>query len=58
MYEKIAWENFLKTGDIESYLEYRKFMSLNGDLNVEKNEGDFLNEFNESKGNSDKRNSL
>lgn len=29
MYEELAWENFLKTGDIESFLEYKKIKELN-----------------------------
>jgi len=28
MYENIAWNNFLKTGNIESFLEYRKIIDL------------------------------
>ncbi len=28
MYEELAWENFLKTGDIESFLEYKKIKEL------------------------------
>lgn len=28
MYEKIAWNNFLKTGNIESFLEYRRILDL------------------------------
>jgi hypothetical protein len=58
MYEKIAWETFLKTGNINSYLEYKKFVSLDANINVQENEGDFLDGFNQGKGNSYKRNSL
>lgn len=29
MYEKIAWNNFYKTGDLESFLEYKKIKELN-----------------------------
>jgi len=28
MYEKIAWNNFVKTGNIESFLEYKRIMDL------------------------------
>lgn len=28
MYENIAWNNFLKTGNIESFLEYKKIIDL------------------------------
>ena len=55
MYEKIAWETFLKTGNINSYLEYKKFTSLDANINVQENEGDFLDGFNQGKGNSYKR---
>ena len=58
MYEKIAWETFLKTGNINSYLEYKKFTSLDANINVQENEGDFFHGFNQGKGNSYKRNSL
>ena len=58
MYEKIAWETFLKTGNINSYLEYKKFTSLDANINVQENEGDFLDGFNQGKGNGYKRNSL
>lgn len=58
MYEKIAWETFLKTGNIDSYLEYKKFMSLDGNIDVQSNEGDFLNGISQNQGNSYKRNSL
>lgn len=49
MYEKIAWENFLKTGDIESFLEYRKLMDLNSRSN--ENIGEKLYETDKSKRN-------
>lgn len=29
MYEKIAWDNFYKTGDVESFLEYKKIKEIN-----------------------------
>jgi hypothetical protein len=28
MYENIAWNNFLKTGNIESFLEYKRIIDL------------------------------
>lgn len=28
MYEEVAWNNFLKTGSIESFLEYKKIVDL------------------------------
>ena len=56
MYEKLAWNNFEKTGDIESFLEYRKFMEVNEELNIDnkimQNIGELLNEIDKSKGNS------
>ena len=33
MYEEIAWKNFLKTGSVESFMEYKKLSSLNNDIN-------------------------
>lgn len=31
MYEKIAWNNFYKTGDLESFLEYKKIKQINSE---------------------------
>lgn len=28
MYEKIAWNNFVRTGNIESFLEYKRIVDL------------------------------
>lgn len=52
MYEKLAWDNFIKTGSVESFLEYRKILEINNNLNTVKNikeiknqnVGDFVNE--------------
>lgn len=60
MYEKLAWDNFLKTGNIESFLEYRKIAALNNNLNniqennnkTIQNVGELLNEIDKSKGDS------
>lgn len=51
MDEKNAWENFYKTGSIESYLEYK---SLKNSLKV----GENNIEANKSEGDNNKRNSL
>ena len=53
MYEEIAWNNFCKTGSLESFLEYRKINELNN-INMEfiKNEGIIIDELNKSKRNS------
>ena len=63
MYEKIAWNNFLKTGSIESFIEYKKLLKTNEeigiisvpnnvDLNIKKNVGVLINELDKSKRNS------
>lgn len=37
MYEDIAWNNFLKTGNMESFLEYKRIIDIkNGIEDVEK----------------------
>lgn len=56
MYENLAWNNFLKTGDIESFIEYKKLMEMNG--YIVNNKGVQFDETNQGKGNSDKRNLL
>lgn len=50
MYEKIAWNNFCKTGNLESFLEYKKIMQINADRL--ENEEIILDELNKSKGDS------
>lgn len=51
MYEKIAWENFYKTGNVESFLEYKY---LKNKLML----GEDESEANQSKGNNNKGNAL
>ena len=53
MYEDLAWDNFCKTGNLESFLEYKKINEINN-KNIEelKNEGIILDELNKSKRNS------
>lgn len=64
MYEKIAWNNFCKTGSIESFLEYKKLINLNSSDeildSIENIEyiGDILSEFDKSKGDSNKGDTL
>jgi len=58
MYEKLAWNNFEKTGDIESFLEYRRLMETNLNMNniedvnnkIRQNIGELLNEIDKGKG--------
>ncbi len=49
MYENLAWNNFVKTGDIESFLEYRKLIEMTNYLQKQKE-----NKLNEA--NQDQRN--
>ncbi len=59
MYEKIAWENFCKTGDIESFLEYKKILKLNNEMqNLDGEKGDVISELDKSKGDSNKGNNI
>ena len=50
MYEEIAWNNFCKTGSLESFLEYKKINELNN-INMEfiENEGIIIDELKKSK---------
>ena len=53
MYEDLAWNNFCKTGNIESFLEYKKLSEINNkDIEILENEGIILDELDKSKGNS------
>ena len=57
MYENFAWEQFLITGNLETFIEYRKIMQLNENNIYEKTDG-VVNEAYQSKGDSDTRSSL
>lgn len=62
MYEKLAWNNFLKTGNVESFLEYKRLVEVNNNLSlnqmqntneiIKQNVGELLNEIDKSKGDS------
>lgn len=53
MYEEIAWNNFCKTGSLESFLEYKKINELNNrNMEFIENEGIIIDELNKSKRNS------
>ena len=59
MYEKIAWENFCKTGDIESFLEYKRILKLNNEMqNLFEKKGDGISELDKSEGDSNKGNNI
>ncbi len=45
MYESFAWNHFINTGDIETYLEYKELIKL-------KEKGEVTNETYKSEGNS------
>jgi len=55
----LAWNNFYKTGDIQSFLEYRKFndineVNLNNTQQIMQNLEGMINEINKGEGNSNK----
>lgn len=53
MYEDLAWNNFCKTGNIESFLEYKKLSEMNNkNIEILENEGIILDELDKGKGNS------
>lgn len=62
MYKDLAWNNFLKTGNIESFLEYKRLVEVdnilpinnmqNIDERIRQNVGELLNEIDKSKGDS------
>ena len=33
MYEDLAWKSFIKTGNLESFLEYKKIKEIKENLN-------------------------
>lgn len=59
MYEKIAWDHFYKTGNLESFIEYRKLMQINSNMpNELKGKGDAFSELNKDKSSSNKGNNI
>ena len=56
MYKNFAWENFMKTGNLETYIEYRKIADLDRGINEKK--GEIVDETYQSEGDSNKRSSL
>lgn len=47
MYEQLAWNNFYKTGNIESFIEYKKINEVK-----QENEGKSFDGLNKSKRNN------
>ena len=53
MYKDIAWNNFCKTGNIESFLEYKKLMQIDESSLIEiEDKGLILDELDKGKRNS------
>lgn len=60
MYENIAWNNFERTGNIESFLEYMQIQKVKKDLEQKSQielEG-IMNEVDKGEGDSNKRNNI
>lgn len=53
MYKNIAWNNFCKTGNLESFMEYKKLEELSGNIKLE-NIGELEDEVNQSEGDCNK----
>lgn len=58
-FKNLAWNNFCKTGDIQSFLEYRKLNEFNGIENnntqqLMQNLEVMINEIDKGEGNSNK----
>lgn len=52
MYENIAWENFKKTGNIESFLEYKEILKTKEEMEYNFNIEGIQNESNKTYGDS------
>lgn len=60
MYENIAWNNFERTGNIESFLEYMQIQKVKKDLEQKSQielDG-IMNEVDKGEGDSNKRNNI
>lgn len=57
MYENFAWEQFLITGNVETFIEYRRLMALNSN-DIYGKKGDIVNETCQSERDSNTRGSI
>lgn len=62
-FKNIAWNNFYKTGDIQSFLEYRKLNNIDGfginnTQQIMQNLEVMINEIDKGEGNSNKRSTI
>lgn len=57
MYEKIAWNNFIKTGDVQSFLEYRRLVEMN-QCSLKDEGVQLVDETYQNKGDCNQRNTL
>lgn len=57
MYKDLAWNQFMKTGNIETYMEYKKIEALR-DMIDDNKKGGITDETYQSERNSNKRSSL
>ncbi|MGN1013067.1 MAG: hypothetical protein ACI4ON_04485 [Clostridia bacterium] len=56
MYKNLAWNHFIKTGNLETYIEYKKIEAL--DNTIDKKKGEIIDETYQGERNSNKRSSL
>lgn len=56
MYKNFAWNQFIKTGNLETFLEYKKIQALDNVLNNKK--GEKIDETYQSERNSNKGSSI
>lgn len=57
MYEDFAWRQFLITGNVETFMEYKKLMALN-DNEIYDKKGGIIDEAYQSEGDNNKRSSI
>lgn len=53
MYEDLAWKQFVLTGNVETFIEYKKLINQ-----IYEKKGDITNETYQSQRNRDKRSSI
>ncbi len=58
MYEDFAWKQFLVTGNVETFIEYKKILELHNSNSIYEKKGDILNEASKGEGDSNTRSSL
>lgn len=55
MFKNFAWNQFMKTGNLETYIEYKRIEALG---NIDEKKGEVISETYQGQGDSNKRSNI